>query len=549
MNKINVLFVEDREEDLRIIETGIQRHMNRVRFLPARSKQEALDVIRDNFLSVAFVDLCLKENTNNLEGQEILALLRDRQPQCERIVYSEQHASPTVVDHLFRPGNELATAVLDKRDAGNSIELFLDSKNSLIGPSPIHIEALSELAHSVNSRVYRNKASVQFIEDEIFFLFQKAIFDQFSNVALSEKIKIELTVEAFSKDEEGKSLSYVGKVHFRTIFETSSPQSGITAVVKIGVASEILEEVARFRSFIATFVANARRVEVLGWSTAANLGIILYSFAGSALSRDLIRLNRLISDDPERATTTIKSIFEAKDLHAVSTTPRSMFEFIQERFISKQDDAKLDPRTFPGELRKLVEQIVKKSNGQLEFTDNKLRTRSGAGFAVPTDPFSPNSLFRGQKPYCISHGDLHSGNVFVGNRDEVVLIDYRHTGSAPRCLDFAAMDASIRTESKVESSLVESITTYKTESDVWQLAWGKSSQIKEYDKKLATLPHWGRTSVQLLQTLQSVHSGVTQEEYAATVTVWVTRLLTLRIELEKKTRLLSWLAFVYTKQQ
>jgi hypothetical protein len=174
----------------------------------------------------------------------------------------------------------------------------------------------------------------------------------------------------------------------------------------------------------------------------------------------------------------------------------------------------------------------------------------------PESLFGNNShLFTNPVPACIVHGDLHGGNVLVGDGNQPHLIDYATVGMGPRALDFATLEAGVRLEAlklrntegkwvddprKDAEVLPEIIEQSAEDADVWRRVWRNDESPQPGELS------WQAAAYQIgrLAKENAREPGLTQSEYAATCLMWCIRLYDglEDTSFQKKTRLLVWIA-------
>jgi thiamine kinase-like enzyme len=204
-------------------------------------------------------------------------------------------------------------------------------------------------------------------------------------------------------------------------------------VFKIDFRDRIEEEVQSYDRHIKFRVSRHRRVELLGHELGSRLGSICYTFIGVDPTQPQTLRTKFCSlngKPNEEFRDQIKKLFATPDLHAIKD---ASFTDITEYF-----DLRLKNRK-PFDFQKKWLEF----RSQLEslFTQHDIDHS-----IIPTDPTN-TAVFGTSHEAVWAHGDLHLGNIVVGESDELMLIDFRDTGRAPRVLDFVVLAISVRVES------------------------------------------------------------------------------------------------------
>lgn len=228
--------------------------------------------------------------------------------------------------------------------------------------------------------------------------------------------------------EEGKSsaLVLVGQPVI------SGEQSGVWLVFKLDFADRIREEIRAFDKHIKFKVARGRRVELLGSLLGSRLGAICYTFVGDNPQKPVTLKTRLLQNQgnpDEKFEKLVEQLFGDPDLHAVRA---DSFTSIKSYFDIRL--AKRETFDFQGNWPSISSDIKKLAK------ENKI-----TNLKIPVDP-TTTSIFGVSHNACWAHGDLHLSNIVVGHNEDVMLIDFRDTGRAPRVLDYVVLSTSLRNE-------------------------------------------------------------------------------------------------------
>lgn len=289
--------------------------------------------------------------------------------------------------------------------------------------------------------------------------------------------------------EEGKSsaLVLVGQPVI------SGEQSGVWLVFKIDFADRILEEIKAYDKHIKFKVARGRRVELLGSLLGSRLGAICYTFVGDnpqkpvTLKTRLLQLNGIPDENFERL---LNQLFGDPDLHAVQagrfTTIKSYFDL---RLANRETV----------DFQKTWQIIAKD-------VENKTIENNFGKIKIPVDP-TTTSTFGVRQNASWAHGDLHLSNIVVGHNEDVMLIDFRDTGRAPRVLDYVVLSTSIRNETATlkERSVIFSNDREPSEKAMLNSFLGKTNSTT--NKFLATLSPDQKLQVTILNCLKRTFLG------------------------------------------
>lgn len=204
-------------------------------------------------------------------------------------------------------------------------------------------------------------------------------------------------------------------------------------VFKIDFRDRIQEEVQSYDRHIKFRVSRNRRVELLGHELGSRLGSICYTFIGVDPTQPQTLRTKFCTLDgkPNKAfRDQVQKLFATRDLHAINDAP---FTDITEYF-----DLRLKKRKpFHFQTKWLEFRTQLQSLFTLHDIDRSI---------IPVDPTS-TAVFGTSHEAVWAHGDLHLGNIVVGESDELMLIDFRDTGRAPRVLDFVVLATSVRIDS------------------------------------------------------------------------------------------------------
>jgi hypothetical protein len=233
---------------------------------------------------------------------------------------------------------------------------------------------------------------------------------------------------------------------------------GVWLVFKIDFRERIQEEINAYSRHVKFRVSRSRRIELLGHEIGSRLGVVCYTFAGDDPTHPRTlrtRLRELHGVPDENFRNLVSGLFETADLHAVKDgSYTSISEYFDCRLAKR---GRIDFHSRWTDFKNLIASLFQ------EFAIN---------YSIPRDPI--NTATFGTRQYASwAHGDLHSGNIIFGENSELILIDFRDTGRAPRVLDYAVLGLSLR----LESMQLHDLSSLSANPDTWVRQW-----VEEEDK-------------------------------------------------------------------
>lgn len=569
MRTFHVLFVDDEEEDRKIFCDAISE-IPCVSASVAASEEEAMKFLTENFFQLAIVDLCLTRRDDPGPGKNILAVLRKNHPRCERIVYSSRHIEhSTITDELFTPFDRLADAILDKLDPEHRLATLIRDRSETWLRNIVDVRNVGHVVESLCAHAQFRNSQRSALRDEVDFL-----LSHFLGQGAVRSGSIDLAANAMSislepVDEPGASVAEVFKGRPKFGSGIEGDESGVWVVFKFASREDTEEEQARYRNYVSFHVARNRRVEMLGCEIGNQLGVICYTWAGT--SPDSVEsLKAVFQQSSSRGKRVLSSLFGEKDLHGISCGSRPL----KDCFRDMSTEFDLRKAYVPVEETLLaIKAALDKLGHDSTLKSEKLEC-FGQTLHIPRRVFAIPFL-RANTAMTLIHGDLHAGNVIVGKqqvssssvnsgsgtsgrsdfevKDTAIMIDYAASGPGPRCLDFSAMDASIRLQSAVECSLEEIIKCWSGERKLWSYIGLDKPDMTLEEKRgksesAMNLSGWQVLSIELGLQLQSVFPDVSAKEYCATSICLCSYLLGLKsLRLEERARLLVWVSYLCRK--
>ena len=534
MNKFAILIVDD-EQDIRNIFRTLFGSKPQYKLVTAGTVDEALKIIEEHFLHVAFIDMQL--GTDLKGGLKIAKMLADNRPSCRSYLLT-QHPG-TYADQLFAlldPLRPQIQGALQKQDYTRTWESIVDSIAARWLSRPIHVEGADLVFRSLQEKLKSyNQPPVDLTCEEVDFVVSR-ILGQETRIDLpitdetepQKRSAFELRQIALSLMTGGRSSSVVAMGRP----STSRGDLGIWSVIKFSPRGDAIEEYERYSRFVRFILSLDYRVELLGFSDADTIGAMCYSFAGKSPS-EIVSLDSLIHQESNRALEVIRRLF-AVDSHFWYNLRGPEIEI--GHFFSRAYWFKVNE--ILTQINRFVEEIA---NNQREYQ------RRGDDLLVPGDrilnpaPAVSHPLAHARLQTAIIHGDLNSNNVIVSDDDRVILIDYRHTGYGPRALDFAALECSVRLALAGKEGEFERIASiHRLEGEVWNQVWMEdAATVKANTSK----PFWAVLSVELGSHARNNFLDLEPKEYAITCLFWALRVFRVRgLQEGPKFRLLIWMS-------
>jgi hypothetical protein len=494
------------------------------RIFTAASLKEAQEIILNEFLHVAFIDMQLDEDrASNTDGKTILRELVEVRPSCKRFLltqYPDKYRRDFFA--LLHPLNPIIHGALDKRDFGNNFANVLTRFSSDWLAGEVQVSDCGAILNAFAEK-HVELESPKLTSDEIDYLVSTLLGQGYKHGKRTKE------------DIDRISFSFLGKGRSRSIVVLGRPyseagQQGIYCVIKLGLRRETEEESIRYRRYVRFLVSLNRRVELLDFISGDALAAVCYSFGGRS-PESIFSLGDLFACEDSKAITVVDDLFrpETKEWYANHRVDRDMAGF----FYMTYD---LDANNVLEEVIRFAEEIAPQCGGNK--VGSSLRF-GGDALALPEDVLGASSL-RAAYEACIVHGDLNAENVIISDDGRVICIDYRYTGWGPKTLDFAALQASIRLSKPVlERSLQKIVADHRIEKEVWKSAWYDTSDYGLESGK----PYWARLSHYLLRKVVANFEGLLPEEHAATCLLLALRLFRVRsLSKEARLRLLVWMS-------
>jgi hypothetical protein len=495
----------------------------------ARSFKDALEIIRNEFLHAAFVDLVLDpRRAKNPDGLEILSTLAKLRPSCKRFLLTKDMMSTSshrdAFFDLLNPAEPIIHGAIDKQNFDTNFADVLKDLCSQWLAGQVEVSDCAEVLAALTEKGVVEPESTRVTSEEIDYLVSRLLGQGKRRPNPTED------------DVDRICLSYLSKGRSQSVVMLGRPcnragQQGIYCVIKVGWRSDAMQESYRYQTYVRFLMSLNRRVELLDFIQGDALGLVCYSFGGPS-PESVCSLGDLFDREDFRAVNVIDELFppESKEFYAREQKARDIGRFFSTTYGFNAGRAR-------DAVDRFAERIAPAIGGYKE--GNTLRV-GGDALTLPMDVLGAGS-FRTEYQACIIHGDLNAENVIVANDNRVICIDYRYTGWGPRTLDFAALQASVRLSSPVLARTVKEIVDdHRVEMEVWESAWsGKEGSEALPDSS----PYWARVSHRLLRKLGENFADESPQAHASTCLLLALRLLYGRSWAdEARLRLLVWMS-------
>jgi len=360
---------------------------------------------------------------------------------------------------------------------------------------------------------------------------------------------------------------------------------GNRCVLKVGPRADLAEEAQRYSQFVKFGVRLPHRVELLAECSTDALGAVCYSFAGGVFGKDVVSLDELLRDHSRvgPALQTIERLFDArrKEWYAVDAGRVAVVPYFRRTYNTnfRSCHERLDRS-----LSKLAGRFpsVRRYQPAREDSDGSVEI-AGAKLVIPRISMFGGGSFVAGVQACLAHGDMHGGNVMVelgladqDNGEEagtemdvlrVCLIDYRSAGPAPRCIDAAALDASMRladaeciageansngagaqslSEAAMELALGVAAKRAEAELAIGRQVWGIAS-TKRTERHLGA--EWQAVPSLLAQRMRENFVDLPVRDYLVAGLACGMRQMGFGLDPLARVRTLAWLSAQYTLLQ
>lgn len=305
------------------------------------------------------------------------------------------------------------------------------------------------------------------------------------------------SIEVSELEKQGLSSAII----FRGQPKLFGVEVGVWLLIKIDVLSRIEQEVAAYNRYLRFVVSRSRRTELLGTALGNRLGAICYTYIGEPGKEPTQLELTSTPDDEAKILRIIENLFGSRDLHAIKSDEKTLgaIDYFEQRHRAENDWPALWSETLN----------FAKSMCPIDGKYDTLR---------PTE----TDRFESSYPTCLSHGDLHFGNVIGLDADSAVIIDYRDSGWAPRVIDYVVFESSLRVNVASEINDINRVVELN-EANL-ELLSRLRGQTSQQDADSDTTRHANILRVageRLYGNLQDSFDGrVTSAEYCSIALAW-----------------------------
>lgn len=452
--------------------------------MTASTKNDAIELIKDNFFNLAFVDLMFSPYDRERLGPDVLHELADKSPGCSAVMMTSFAKSQYAEAYRLSSGSEHSqTFLVDKTDKMSAT--YADIVRRLFA-SRVNPAWDLEIGDGVFEQLLDNAWGIpelrkdrDAVEDEL----RSILFDLFDELASVDlhggrvRVVVELLpTQGLTASVVTRATAYYGDD------ARGNPIVGNRCIVKIGRRGSILDEVKVFNRLVKMSVPSEFRVELFASASTDALGAVCYSFAGGSRSESIAPFDDLVTD--------VQTLDQAEDvLHRLFGRRENSWYSIKgpDKGLRAHYEDVFNVR-FTRNVQRMWN-FLGKANYPWQFDPNTGKlTIPGVSFQVLGEEDLGKGLFTGRFATCLAHGDLHGGNVLTTPPPEmrISLIDYSTAGFAPRFADSAAMEATFRLvplkdASVTSESLIQAVKTYHVEKQLYRTRSVKSPEQRSED--------------------------------------------------------------------
>jgi thiamine kinase-like enzyme len=526
--------VVDNDPAIRRLAEGAADPSRGIEVRTAPDLVQAEDLLASSFFNVAFVDLQLDDGPRpNVDGKTLLSELCEVRPACRRLLltmYPEKYRGEVFA--LIDPERPIIDGAVDKEDFEHHFVEYLEREAISWLRAPVTVEGLDELFARLSAKdivgesLLDEKRRAQVTIEEVDYVLSR-LFGQ--DLAREGVDPDDIDHIALSPLEGGKSRSVVAVGRPVTV----AGGQGIPCVIKVGPRGDTLEEQRRYDRYVRFRVSLRRRVELLSAVHGDTLGAVCYSFAGQSPD-ELTDLQSLFDSGDPRALVCLERLLGGAD----DWRPEGERGFDLAGFFS--DAYQLDVRKIISEVHRFADKHDAALSGRK--VKDELRFEGGK-ISLPSNADVGSGVLRGRFGASVVHGDLNASNVIVSSRDDVTLIDFRHTTRGPWCLDFAALQASVRLSADaVEQAAERAVQAEELERRLWAHDWSKPDGWWPKQAKREP-PYWATAAARLMFLANRNLDGLTVEEHAGTTLLYALRVFRAPgLSRDARLRLLIWMS-------
>jgi CheY-like chemotaxis protein len=579
-----VLVVDNDEETLDDAARHLGAHYE-VHTRRASTQAEAEELILNHYFHAAILDIELSHDAP-AGGIELIRRLVSTSPTTTILVGTQHHDEARVNELLALTSVPQLISVVYKDQAPDGWQrIYLEEAIDEWRRSRLSLEGVEEIV-----KVLRNGGRIPKIrrdDDELRRELEALLCGLFATLAPIDE-RGRAGVAFSSMRSAGLSSAAVFEAEPRLGHTAlGNPVTGVECVVKIGPRTEIDEEVKRYDRFVRFGAHLNQRVELLSSAFEHSLGAVCYSIVGARDAR-VVSLDEALRD-PERQSTvleTLEHLFrrESRNWYSVGMPLQGITAYFRDTYSKASSKSKsaiaegykhLDKslNTLSGRCESIsrYRPATNEEDGTLEI--------GGVKLLIPRSNVFGGAEFTKGSPACLIHGDMHGGNVLIemtptadeepaeshfdSGLERVCLIDYRYSGPGPRCVDFAALETSVRyadaeaiaaetyedassppSEEELDKALAKAARRQEQELALGMELWGRQLGSRRGGGKQTGFDWQVTPSAIRLWALENF-DDLTLEEYVATMIAAGIRQMGYDLAEVPRLRLLAWISAQY----
>ena len=217
----------------------------------------------------------------------------------------------------------------------------------------------------------------------------------------------------------------------------------INSVLKISPIKDALKELENYQKYVKWYLPYTWRAELIGYGFTKELGALCYSFAYN----DDIPFESLSYHISKKDN---KKVFHAIDYIFTPDYQR----WYHENNVSKNEEITkyFHKKWFKKDNGNegVIHRAFKKVLSEYNLGNNNFVEINSKQYPMPeVFLFSPE---RGDFHTCLCHGDLNSNNILLTEKNDLIFIDFQHTGRGHVFEDFVTLECSLRFYSNFDMS-------------------------------------------------------------------------------------------------
>jgi ActR/RegA family two-component response regulator len=412
----------------------------KVKVIYSENIDDARIKLAEGFFDVALVDLMLAPQDRKPLGMSLIHDLTEHYHGCLPVLYTSYVQKN--FDEVVRVTSAMKGGRVHLINKSDTTRHNLVTLLTNLFPQRLDASWKMELSSDVVAAIERKakripglRAGVAVRDEVRVLLFE--IFDRPASAAMRGDSPVSLNVSlmagGFSRSVTAQAvLNYGDDID-------GNPIIGNRCVVKIGPRESIETEVERYERHVRMGVPSEFRVELVGMSSKDSLGAVCYSFAGGSSSDTIESLDDLLRrGEYSQCMEIVDLLFgrQSRNWYQIQGGLTSAFAYYADSFGIRYNTL----------LKKLSNFYAKLSSCEFD-QDSSRATFSSAGLSYHVAEYSDLGAVYGDAgsvQSCLTHGDLHGGNVLIDGSGRVSMIDYATVGFGPRFADFAAMLVTVR---------------------------------------------------------------------------------------------------------